>query len=210
VKHFVITTFWLVATAFAFQSTSQQKTSGIAIRGQVLQKPGGQPIRKANVQFIERDGQSNSQYSDTTDADGRFQVDDVKPGRYLATVEHPGFVQSASGKQWSTVLVQPGQGTTDVVFYMQPAAVITGKILDLDGDPMSNVSISALRVGSTQRGRNSHGSGYAATNDLGEFRISDLRAGRYRLTANPPQGLRALHSETGDKVKENLIYSAPG
>jgi Carboxypeptidase regulatory-like domain len=207
VKRFLVTTFCLVSAAFAFQSTSQQKTSGITIRGQVLQEPGGQPIRKTNVQFIERDGQSNGQYSDTTNADGRFEVDDVKPGRYLATVEHPGFVQSASGKQRSTILVQPGQGTTDLVFYMQPAAVITGKVTDLDGDPISNVGISALRVGSTQRGMHFHDSGNAVTNDLGEFRIPDLRAGRYTITANPPQGLRAPHAESKDKVKENLIYT---
>ncbi len=203
-KRLLITTFCLVAAAFAFQSTSQQKTSRITIRGQVLQKPGGQPIRKASVLFITRDGQSNGQYSDTSGADGRFEVDDVKPGTYLTTVEHPGFV--ASGKQ-RTLLVQPGEGTVDVVLYMRPAAVITGKILDLDGDPMSNVGISALRVGSAHRARNSHDSGYAATNDLGEFRIPDLRAGRYRLTANPPQGLRAPHSEAKDPVKQNLIYT---
>ena len=95
----LLTTFCLVVAAFAFQSAAQQKTSGVTIRGQVLQKPGGQPIRKANVLFIARDGQSNGQCSDTTGADGRFEVNDVKPGRYLTTVEHPGFVQSVSGKQ---------------------------------------------------------------------------------------------------------------
>ena len=206
-KALLITTSCLVVAAFAFQSASQQKASGIAIRGQVQQKPGGQPIRKANVRFIESDGQSNGQYFDTTDADGRFEFDDVKPGRYLATVEHPGFVQAASGKQRSTILVQPGLDITDLVFYMQPAAVITGKILDLDGDPMSNVGVSALRVGSAQRGMHFHDSGNAVTNDLGEFRIPDLRPGRYRLTANPPQGLRAPHSEARDQVKEDRIYT---
>jgi hypothetical protein len=44
------------------------------------------------VQFSARDGQSNGQFSDTTAAEGRFKVDDLKPGRYMATVEHPGFV----------------------------------------------------------------------------------------------------------------------
>src|SRR5215472_11882543 len=207
VKALLITTSCLVVAAFALQNASQQKASGIAIRGQVQQKPGGQPIRKANVRFIESDGQSNGQYFDTTDADGRFEFDDVKPGRYLATVEHPGFVQAASGKQRSTILVQPGLDITDLVFYMQPAAVITGKILDLDGDLMSNVGVSALRVGSAQRGMHFHDSGNAVTNDLGEFRIPDLRPGRYRLTANPPQGLRAPHSEARDQVKEDRIYT---
>ncbi len=125
----------------------------------------------------------------------------------MVTVEHPGFVQSASGQRPVSISVQPGQGTTDFVCYMQTAAVITGKVTDLDGDPMSNVSISALRVGSALRGRNFRDSGNAATNDLGEFRIHDLRAGRYTITANPPQGLRAPHAGEKDKVKENLIYT---
>ena len=95
------------------------------------------------------------------------KLDDVKPERYMATVEHPGLVQSASGKRPASILVQPRQDTTDLVFYMQPAAVITGKVADLDGDPMSNVGISALRVGSALRGINFHDSGSAVTNDLG-------------------------------------------
>lgn len=197
----------LVAASFALQNASPKKPAGITIQGKVLQEPGGQPIRKANVQFSARDGQSNGQYSDTTDAEGRFKIDDLKPGRYMATVEHPGFVQSASGKRPATILVQSGQDTSDLVFYMQPAAVITGKVTDLDGDPMRNVGISARRVGSALRGMNFHDSGNAATNDLGEFRIPDLRAGRYTITANPPQGLRAPHAGEKDKVKENLIYT---
>jgi protocatechuate 3,4-dioxygenase beta subunit len=207
VKRFLIAFSCLVAAAFAFQNAPQKNTSGVTIQGQVLQQPGGQPVRKANVQFSARDGQSNGQYSDTTDAEGRFKVDDVKPGRYMATVEHPGLVQSASGKRASSILVQPGQDTTDLVFYMQPAAVITGKVTDLDGDPMSSVGISAQRVGSALRGRNFHDLGSAATNDLGEFRIPDLRAGPYTITANPPQGLRAPHAKEVNKVKENLIYT---
>jgi len=149
VKRFLIAFSCLMAAAFAFQNAPQKNTSGVTIQGKVLQEPGGQPIRKANVQFSARDGQSNGQYSDTTDAEGRFKIDDVKPGRYMATVDHPGFVQSVSGKRAAFISVQSGQNTTDRVFYMLPAAVITGKVTDLDGDPMSNVSISAQRVGSS-------------------------------------------------------------
>lgn len=195
----------LFAVAAAQQSATQKDNSVTTIQGKVLHEPGGQPIRKANVQFIARDGQANEPHSDTTDEEGRFKVEDLKPGRYIATVTHAGFVQSAHGKR-ATILLKPGQGTTDMVLYMQPAAVITGKITDLDGDPMSNVSISAVLVGSALRGRTLH-SGYAATNDLGEFRISDLRAGRYIISANPPQGSRAPHAEGKDKAKENLIYA---
>jgi len=207
VKRFLIAFSCLVAAAFAFQNAPQKNTSGVTIQGKVLQEPGGQPIRKANVQFSARDGQSNGQYSDTTDAEGRFKIDDVKPGRYMATVDHPGFVQSVSGKRAAFISVQSGQDTTDRVFYMLSAAVITGKVTDLDGDPMSNVSISAQRVGSSLRGMNSHDLGGASTNDLGEFRIPDLRAGRYTITANPSQGFRSPHAKEKGTGKENLVYT---
>ena len=206
-KRLLIAFSCFAAAAFALQNASQKNTSGITVQGKVLQEPGGQPLRKANVQFSARDGQSNGQYSETTDAEGHFKIDDVKPGRYMATVEHPGFVQSASGKRPATILLQQGQGPADLVFYMQPAAVITGKVTDLDGDPMSNVSVTAQRVGTPARGMRFQESGAAGTNDLGEFRIPNLRAGRYTLTANPPQVSRGLHTQGNDKVKENLIYT---
>ena len=204
-KRFIVAFSCLVATAFAFQNAVPETTSGITIQGTVLQAPGGQPIRKANLQFIVRGGQSNGQYSATTDPDGRFKIDNVKPGRYMVTVEHPGFVQAGRGGRSTSLLLQPGQGTSDLVFHMQPAAVITGKIVDLDGDPMKNVVVSARRVGSTSRGMGSHDE---ATNDLGEFRIADLRAGRYTITANPPHGVETSHPLEKDNTKDHVIYVA--
>jgi protocatechuate 3,4-dioxygenase beta subunit len=206
VKRLLIAFSCLATAAFAFQNAPQKNSSGVTIQGKVLQEPGGQPIRKANVQLSARDGKSNGQYSDITDAEGRFKIDDVKPGRYMATVEHPGFVQSVSGKR-AFISVQSEQDTTDRVFYMLPAAVVTGKVTDLDGDPMSNVSVSAERVGSSLRGMNSHGLGFASTNDLGEFRIPDLRAGRYTISANPSQGVRARGGKEKGAGKEGLVYT---
>jgi hypothetical protein len=88
---------------------------------------------------------------------------------------------------------------------MQPAAIITGKIVDLDGDVMRDVSVMATLVGSSAGGRAVHSFGNAATNDLGEFRISELRAGRYKVTASPPQGSRPPDSKE-NSGKEQPIY----
>lgn len=209
-KSFVKVFSCIVAIAFAFQTASAETPSGISVQGKVLQEPGGQPIRKANLQFnLQFDahgGDSNGQFSATTDSEGQFKIDDLKPGRYTVVVEHPGFVQSGRGRRSRSISLLPGQGTTDLVFHMQPAAVITGKIVDLDGDPMSNVGVGALRVGSTRRGRSRHESGDGLTNDLGEFRIPDLRAGRYTITANPPQRTVAAHQQKEDP-KEEVIYA---
>jgi uncharacterized protein (DUF2141 family) len=203
-KRFAIVFSCIVATGFALQSAPPKANSRSSIRGKVIQDPGGQPIRKANVALNTWDGQPN--HSATTDVEGQFTIDDLKPGQYNVVVEHPGFVQSGSGRRAISISVLAGQDKTDVVFHMQPAATITGKIIDVDGDPMSNVGVTAMGVGSPSRGGRFPDSGSGATNDLGEFRIPNLRAGRYTISANP-SGVPAPHPEEKGSTKEQVIYA---
>ena len=173
----------LVPIAGAIQARPPEQASTPSIQGKVLKEPDGQPIRKANVQLYGRKRPTGSNYSAISDAQGQFTIDGVQPGQYVVVVERPGFVQS---NRRITISVQPASGKNDLILHMQPAAVITGKIADLDGDPIGGVSVTATRAGSMGAERNSRNYGNAATNDLGEFRISDLRAGRYKITAIPP------------------------
>jgi protocatechuate 3,4-dioxygenase beta subunit len=196
----------LVAIAHANQASPQEQTSAPSIQGKVLQEPDGQPIRKANVQLSGQKGPANSQYSATTDAEGKFEIDDVQPGHYDVIVERPGFVQSATGSRQTSISVQPGSGKNELNLHMQPAAVISGKIVDLDGDPMRDVSVTATRAGSKRARWNSHDFGNGATNDLGEFRIPGLRAGRYKIAASPPEGTRLPIQNDTNHDKEQSIY----
>ncbi|PYU74503.1 MAG: hypothetical protein DMG52_10810 [Acidobacteria bacterium] len=173
----------LVPIAGAIQASPPEQASTPSIQGKVLKEPDGQPIRKANVQLYGRKRPTGSNYSAISDAQGQFTIDGVQPGQYVVVVERPGFVQS---NRRITISVEPASGKNDLILHMQPAAVITGKIADLDGDPIGGVSVTATRAGSMGAERNSRNYGNAATNDLGEFRISDLRAGRYKITASPP------------------------
>lgn len=95
-------------------------------------------------------GLTNGQYTATTDTEAGFKIDNIKLGRYRVTVDHPGFVQASRGHSISLLLLL-GQDKTVLVFHMKPAAVITGKVVDLDGDPMRSVAVSVLRVGSAVR-----------------------------------------------------------
>jgi len=195
----------LVPSACAMQA-SPEKASTPSIHGSVLQEPDGQPIRKANVQLNSRTGPSAAQYSANTDAEGQFTIDDVQPGQYLVVVERPGFVQSGAGGRRNFISVQAGSGKNEFVLHMLPAAVITGKIVDSDGDPMPDVNVTAARAGSRRTARDSHDFANGATNDLGEFRISGLRAGRYKITASPPQGLRPPNLKENNNGKEQSTY----
>ncbi|MCU1318157.1 MAG: hypothetical protein JWN63_3479, partial [Candidatus Acidoferrum typicum] len=197
---------FLVSTAFALQANLSQQTPPLNIRGKVLQEPGNQPIKKANVQLNGRTGPSAAQYSAITDSEGQFAIDDVQSGQYVVVVEHAGFVQSNTGSRLTTISVQPGAGKNDFILHMQPAAVITGKIVDLDGDPMPGVVVSASKTGSVAARRSSHNSGSGSTNDLGEFRISDLRAGRYKITAFPPQGAGPSILKESNNGKDQSVY----
>ena len=196
----------LVPRVCATQANPPEQRSTLSIRGKVLQDPNGQPIRKANVQLNGRKGPTAAQYSAVTDTEGQFTIEDVQPGEYGVVVEHPGFVQSNTDGHLKTISVQSGSGRNDWIFHMQAAAVITGKIVDLDGDPMRDVSVSATRAGSVGAGRRPDNFGSGATNDLGEFRITDLRAGRYTIIASPPQGSRASNPKDSSSGKEQSIY----
>ena len=195
----------LVPRAYAIQANPPEQSPTPTIRGRVLQEPDGQPIRKANVELNGRKGPA-AQYSAVTDAEGQFTIEDVQPGQYRVVVEHPGFVQSNAGGHLTTISVQPSSGRNDLILRMQAAAVIAGKVVDLDGDPMRDVSVLATKAGAVGAGRNTHNFGSGATNDLGEFRISDLRPGRYKITASPPQGSRASNPKDGSSGKEQSIY----
>jgi len=207
-----ITTLCLVLApvACAAQANPPEQVAKPSVQGRILREPDGLPVRKANVQLNGLpgpglQGRGAAQYSAISDSEGRFTIAEIEPGRYFVTVEHPGFVQSGSGNHRSTIAVGVGSGKNELILHMQPAAIITGKIVDLDGDAMGGVSVAVTRVGSRAGGQTVHSFGSAATNDLGEFRISELRAGRYNITAIPPQGSRPLDSKE-NKGKDPPVY----
>jgi protocatechuate 3,4-dioxygenase beta subunit len=114
-------------------------------------------------------------------------------------------VQAAANLSQRTFTLQPGQNLTGLMFRMQAAGVISGKIVDLDGDPMPGVSVNATISGTTLAARFRSGAG--ATNDLGEYRIADLRPGKYLILAQPSQRRAAAPADGGEKAKDQLIYA---
>jgi hypothetical protein len=83
-----------------------------------------------------------------------------------------------------TIAVGAGAEVKDIVIKITPAAIISGRILDEEGEPLEGVSVMPLR----RMNRNgamawSMAGMQANTNDRGEFRLSSLPPGAVRLVA---------------------------
>lgn len=126
--------------ALAGQANTPQASLG-TVQGQVLLEPGDQPIRKANV-VLSSSGGEREKFSATTDAGGRFKIGEVKPGTFKVRIFHEGYFRYQREGQ-STIVVQPGESNHELVFHLQRCAVITGTIVDADGDPLRDVLVTA-------------------------------------------------------------------
>lgn len=159
-----------------------------SISGMVTQEPGSQPLKKAAIQIIAEDQSRGSNYTAATGSDGRFSIENVEPGRYRLFVEKTGFVEiNARGRKSEGRLlsVQSGQHLQDLLLQMLPTAVITGRIVDEDGDPMSGVLVYAKKKKPGRMAR-LETAGAERTNDLGEYRFHSLFPGQYLMVAIPP------------------------
>jgi uncharacterized GH25 family protein len=114
------------------------------VQGKVVQEPGGQGIRKVKVMLISRSSQTPQEYEAITDQAGQFKVEIVQQGEYAVRLERAGYSADPKTRRDKTVKVIAGQDTKDLVFQMLAAAVISGKIVDLDGDPVPNVDVMAI------------------------------------------------------------------
>src|SRR6266702_2625432 len=77
----------------------------------------------------------------------------------------------------------PGQHVKDVLFRLVPAAVITGRVVDEDNEPLLGATVQALRYGYVRGQRQLVPAGEEQTNDLGEYRIHSMAPGRYYVSA---------------------------
>jgi len=177
------------------------------VQGRVVQDPGGQGIRKVKIVLIGGSGQRREPYEALTDETGQFKVPDVEPGTYLVQLQRSGYAASGKANRENRINVIGGQDTRNLLFHMLEAGVITGKIIDLDGDPLPNVSVTATASSGRATTRHPGHMGNAASNDLGEYRIADLPPGRYIVQATPPANEKALPSPNEKNAsKGRLVY----
>jgi hypothetical protein len=177
----------LPAIAQSAPSPTTEDNKSASIEGVVLKDAGDQPLKKATVEVIPED-EGAPNYTAVSDAEGHFTISPVHPGHYRIFVERTGFIEvdKTGHRLAGTALsIEPGQSVRGIELHMLTAAVVTGRVVDEDGDPMANVAISVLRYGYSSGRRELEQERSERTNDVGEFRIAGLLSGRYFLSATP-------------------------
>jgi len=184
----------LIALVCVAPFTIGAQTGELAsISGQVVNSATGEPVRKAVVMLRSTDGRVNStgmpvDFSTITDAAGRFAMKDLDAGAYQLSTEHAGFIPinygaRVPGRAGRGIRLARGQSMQDIVLRMMPQGVISGRVLDEDGDPVRGSALQVARYTYGSGQRQLLPAGGANSNDLGEYRIADLVPGKYYLSA---------------------------
>ena len=198
----------LLSALLASAQDSAPAASASSSAGTVVKEPGSEPLKKALVQVVAEDQKQGGNYTATTDADGHFRIENVLPGRYRLFMEKTGFVE-VNGRGFkadvNVFTVEAGRAMEDLLFRMLPTAIISGRVTDEDGDPMSGVRIIAQKKKPGKSTRETVAS--ESTNDLGEYRLSGLFPGQYWIAAMPPPDMRDYEkqpekSPSGDNQSE--------
>src|SRR5262245_19116414 len=171
-----------------------------ALEGQVVNAASGEPVKKATILLRRADPpQPNTipaSYSTSTEAAGKFSMKDIEAGRYRLTVNRGGFVMAeygskGPGRPGTTLSLEKGQHLKEIAVKLTPRAVITGRVLDEDGEPVTFAQVQTLRYRYNQGRKQLMPMGGTGTNDLGEYRIFGLAPGKYYLSATYREGMFA-------------------
>jgi protocatechuate 3,4-dioxygenase beta subunit len=157
------------------------------MRGHVFAADTGQALRKAQVRIFAVEIRENRMA--TTDANGLYEFTEVRAGRYTISASKGSYVGLSYGQQRPTDAGKPlqildNQTVERVDFSLPRGSVVTGRIVDEFGEPMSDVQIAAQRYQFVQGQRRLIPAGrQASTDDMGEFRLFGIPPGQYYLSA---------------------------
>ncbi len=203
--------------AVALAQTPAEKKPAI-VEGKVLNSVSGEAIRKAELTLttslmpdgmdgmvagmgavlgldadtpipeMPKSKEPKKTFTATSDASGKFRIENVDPGEYYFKIKHTGFVEQTykpTGVHASEGMLHltSGQELHDIEFRLVPQGALSGKVVDEDGDPVGDAMVTASKYNYASGHRMMLPADTGQTNDRGEFRLGKLPPGRYYLCA---------------------------
>jgi hypothetical protein len=164
---------------------AQEPAPRLFVSGMVI-TTGGEPIRKARV-ILRAKEETAFSYTADSDANGRFKIQDVVPGQYSVFAQREGYMPEdggAFGAPPPSLKIEAGQSVTDLKVKLIPPAIVTGRVLDDDGDPIRGARVEAMTYNYMTGKKQLNTVNQASANDKGEYRLFGLQPGPLYIRAS--------------------------
>jgi len=158
------------------------------VEGTVLNSATGQPVPRAVVTMQQMGGfqrtprPAQAPAAASSNAEGKFVFTGLAPGSYRIMAQRDNF-QYIPPRNYEPVTLGAGDRKTGVAVQLTPLGAIAGHVQNEEGDALPNVSVNVMAYQYTQDGRQLLPRNGAQTNDLGDYRIFGIPAGKYVLRA---------------------------
>jgi hypothetical protein len=204
----------VLAAALASCSNSSGERSAATSEGSTLEgvvREAGTEVPIAGVSVFLVRTSDRPQIRTNTDADGRFVLQGLEPGRHLVALIRDGYVVPGrleiAGYPFT---VTAGRNVGNVVMHLIPAGTVSGRVLNDDGAPANRVEVQFLqnlyvmgrRQWSIVNRSGSSRSDRVETNARGEFRALGVDPGQYAIRLVP-------HEATIDAIVPGGLSPAP-
>jgi hypothetical protein len=162
------------------------------VHGIVVSAKSGEPLRGAQVilagggRGMGRGRRVNE--GALTGIDGQFHFAGLPAGDFTLFASKTGYGTQNGFRSQVLVALGADEIRKGVTLRLRPSAVVSGRVLDAFGEPLPHAQVFAMArifFGGTTRWRLVQS---ATTNDLGEYRIHGLGAGKYLLASVPSGG----------------------
>lgn len=156
------------------------------VAGIVTNSRTGEPVGKARVMLVDT-ANPRAAVTVVTQEDGRFEFNDVPPGKYALSGASRGFltgIYEQHGQYNTAVVTGSGFNTENLKLKLAPMAWIAGKVLDESGEGIRQASVTLysqnhqgglMRVVVIER---------VQTDDQGTFEFGPLAPGKYYVSAS--------------------------
>lgn len=155
-----------------------------AITGRVVAADTGRALRHARVVA----GGGGRPRAASTDEQGRYRITGLPAGTYTVTAAKSGFVDGAFGQRRSSgtgtpVELTDGQQAVNIDIKLARGGVVTGHVLDEEGEPLARAMVTVLRQQYVRGQKQLTPAGADQSDDRGQYRVFGLPPGDYFVSA---------------------------
>jgi hypothetical protein len=162
----------LLLPAIGVSQTRDDSQPKHTVSGQVVNSVTNQPIAGALVRF-------GGEHAMLTGREGQFEFHDVEGVFSGDLVVKPGYFSEQYGWIDST---GTGERNQPITLKLVPEAIVFGKVLDQNGQPLQDLRIQLKMLQIRDGLRHWEQRDTTMTNVEGEFRFFELQAGKYSLS----------------------------